>query len=308
MSPPGTGEVGANAAPIAGSGNGASPPLRLGGMALRNGLLIHGPTAWAAAVRSPDGRIEVASGPKPSFAGSRLGRAPILRGPLRLGEAMAVVPLVRVRLRSARLPFEDPRVLAIGLAASIASGVLRRLDRSEETSGEAALREGLIGALGLLPALAALRDRDLAAYHGVEHKAIGAYEQGLPDPAQVPKEHRRCGSNLIGPMLALSVAGQVVVHRLIDEPGPLARGLAGLAGVSVAVEMFAYAERHPGSALGRAVHVPGHEIQRLLSTREPTPEQLEVGVAALEAILREEAASGRDRAGGRAQPAEGAVS
>src|ERR1700756_800893 len=29
--------------------------LRLGGMALRNGLLVHGPTHWAAAVRRPDG-------------------------------------------------------------------------------------------------------------------------------------------------------------------------------------------------------------------------------------------------------------
>ncbi|HEY0277850.1 MAG TPA: hypothetical protein VGC32_06240 [Solirubrobacterales bacterium] len=35
--------------------------LRLGGMALRNGLLVHGPTHWAAAVRRPDGSIEVAS-------------------------------------------------------------------------------------------------------------------------------------------------------------------------------------------------------------------------------------------------------
>ena len=26
--------------------------LRLGGMALRNGLLVHGPTHWAAAVRT----------------------------------------------------------------------------------------------------------------------------------------------------------------------------------------------------------------------------------------------------------------
>ena len=55
--------------------------------------------------------------------------------------------------------------------------------------------------LGVLPALAALRDRDLAAYHGVEHKAIGAYEKGSLDPATAPKEHERCGSNLIAPML-----------------------------------------------------------------------------------------------------------
>ena len=42
-----------------------SQKLRLGGMALRNGLLVHGPTHWAAAVRTKDGAIKVASGPKP---------------------------------------------------------------------------------------------------------------------------------------------------------------------------------------------------------------------------------------------------
>ena len=31
--------------------------LRLGGMALRNGLLVHGPTHWAAAIRTRDGQI-----------------------------------------------------------------------------------------------------------------------------------------------------------------------------------------------------------------------------------------------------------
>ncbi len=41
--------------------------LRLGGMALRNGLLVHGPTHWAAAVRTRDGEIAVASGRKPDL-------------------------------------------------------------------------------------------------------------------------------------------------------------------------------------------------------------------------------------------------
>ena len=41
--------------------------LRLGGMALRNGLLVHGPTHWAAAVRTRGGAIEVASGRKPDL-------------------------------------------------------------------------------------------------------------------------------------------------------------------------------------------------------------------------------------------------
>jgi uncharacterized protein YqhQ len=93
------------------SGNGATPPaakpLRLGGMALRNGLLVHGPTAWAIAARNPAGEIDVASGPKPDFGGNRVASIPLLRGPVRMAEAFAVIPIARRALPSARLPFED---------------------------------------------------------------------------------------------------------------------------------------------------------------------------------------------------------
>jgi uncharacterized protein YqhQ len=258
-------------------------------MALRNGLLIHGPTSWAIAARSADGRIEVASGPKPRLARGRLAAVPMLRGPLRLAEALAVLPLARSRLASARLPFEDRAVIAATLISAAASGAVRRLRGNRPSPANAAFGEAAIAVLGMLPVLAALRDRDLAAYHGVEHKAIGGYETGT-DPARVPKEHQRCGSNLVAPMLVASVAGQATLRRLLERPGPVARGATAIAGVGLAVEAFAYAERNPRSPLGRAVHGPGHEIQRLLSTREPTPGQLEVGQAALDEILRAEGA------------------
>src|SRR6201996_5067387 len=85
--------------------------LRLGGMALRNGLLVHGPTHWAAAVRRPDGTIEVASERKPELVPDLVAKVPALRGPIKPAESMLVLPLVRRRMRSARLPFEEPRVL-----------------------------------------------------------------------------------------------------------------------------------------------------------------------------------------------------
>jgi uncharacterized protein YqhQ len=260
--------------------------LKLGGMALRNGLLVHGPTHWAAAVRGPGGEIEVASAPKPELAPRLAGRLPIVRGPLKLAEAMAILPAVRRRLPNARLPFEDWRVLAAIGGSLAASGALRR------RAGNPSLREGAVQALGLLPALVALSDRDLAAYHGVEHKAIAAYEQGVEDPATVPKEHDRCGSNLIAPLMLLSAGGTVLLERLVENPGPLARAGVGLGGASVAVEMFAWSDRHHGTALARAFHTPGREIQRRVATREPTPEQLEVGAAALEEILRVEEGPG----------------
>jgi uncharacterized protein YqhQ len=253
-------------------------------MALRNGLLIHGPTHWAAAVRGKDGAIEVASERKPALAPKLASRLPGLRGPLKLVEALAVVPMVRRRLPSARLPFEDPRVaLAIGTTLVVTSILRRRLRTS-------ALREGFVQVLGAVPAMVALSDRDLAAYHGVEHKAIAAYEQGIDDPASVPKEHDRCGSNLVAPMMLLSAGGTVLLERLVDSPGPLARAGVGLGGASLAVEMFAWSDRHHGAPLAEAFHTPGREIQRHLATKEPTPEQLEVGIAALAEILRVEGA------------------
>lgn len=256
--------------------------LRLGGMALRNGLLIHGPTHWAAAVRDADGSIEVASERKPELAPGLASRIPGLRGPLRLAEALAVLPLVRLRMPAARLPFENLRVLGAVGATLITTAALRK------RFGSSALREGLVQVLGAGPALVALLDRDLAAYHGVEHKAIAAYEQGIDDPAGVPKEHDRCGSNLITPMMLLSIGGTVLLERLVEKPNPAARALVGLAGASIAVEMFAWSDRHHGDPLAEAFHTPGREIQRLVATKEPTPQQLEVGVAALAEILRAE--------------------
>lgn len=266
----------------------SSERLRLGGMALRNGLLIHGPTHWAAAVRDAGGEIRVASERKPRLAPGLAAKLPGLRGPLRLAEALAVLPLARRRLPAARLPFEDRRVLAAIAATLVATAALRK------RLGSSALRESVVQAIGAAPAVVALLDRDLAAYHGVEHKAIAAYEQGIEDPAGVPKEHDRCGSNLVVPMMLLSVGGTVVLERLVERPGPLARAAVGLGGASLAVEMFAWSDRHHGEPLAEAFHAPGREIQRRLATREPTPEQLEVGVAAVTEILRVERAGGGD--------------
>jgi uncharacterized protein YqhQ len=263
--------------------------LRLGGMALRNGLLIHGPTHWAAAVRDADGQIQVASEGKPELAPHLVARLPGLRGPLKLAEAILVLPLARRRLPAARLPFEDRRVLVAAAATLGLTGLLRR--RGRPTS---ALREGLAQVVGAVPALVALMDRDLAAYHGVEHKAIAAYEQGVDDVASVPKEHDRCGSNLMLPMMVLSAGGTLLLERLVESPSPAARAAVGLGGASIAVEMFAWSDRHHGDPLAEAFHTPGREIQRRWATKEPTPAQLEVGLAAMAEILRVERGNGGD--------------
>ena len=254
--------------------------LRLGGMALRNGLLVHGPTHWAAAVRTPGGDIAVASGRKPRL--KAVDPVPGLRGVVRLGEAFVVIPLVKRALPQAKLPFESPSVLGVATGASLAGALLRR--RVGGTTGETAA-----AMLSLAPALLALRGGDLAAYHGVEHKAIAAYEAPEEtDAADAAKEHDRCGSHLVTPLLASNLAGALLVRRVLERPGPVAGAGVAVASTAAAVEIFAWCERNAGTPLARALRRPGFELQRVLGTREPDERQLDVGRAALAEILRVE--------------------
>jgi uncharacterized protein YqhQ len=259
--------------------------LRLGGMALRNGLLVHGPTHWAASVRRRDGTIATASGRKPRV--HAVEKLPGVRGVVRLAEAMVVIPLVKRALPEARLPFQDAKVLGAMFAAAAGGRLLRRHGTGPSVETAAA-------AISLLPSVVALRGGELAAYHGVEHKAIAAYETDAADAADVAKEHDRCGSHLMAPLLASNLAGAALLRRALERPGPAAQLAVGVASLGLAVEIFVWSERHAGSRTARALRRPGHELQRVLGTREPTAEQLEVGRAALAEILRVEVAPVQD--------------
>ena len=250
-----------------------SDKIRLGGMALTNGVLVHGPTSWACAVRTDEGEIKVASAPKRLFAPGI--QQPFLRGPLRLAESFAVLPDVRRKLPEARLPFERPSVLAATLASALTVQVVRR-----SKLGETA-RELLSGALSLAPAMLALRGGELAAYHGAEHVSIGTYEHG----EKRAKEHERCGSHLIGPLLAASAVSNVLASRAPAHLRGPARTASSVGAVGVAVEVFAWMTKHPRHPLAKALARPGHELQHRIATAEPSAAQLEVAEAALAACL-----------------------
>ena len=142
-------------------------------------------------------------------------------------------------------------------------------------------RELLSGALSLTPALLALRGGELAAYHGAEHVSIGTYEHGV----KRAKEHERCGSHLIGPLLAASAAGNVLAARAPARYRGSARMASSIGAVGAAVEVFAWMTKNPDHPLSKALARPGHELQHRIATAEPSPAQLEVAEAALAACL-----------------------
>jgi uncharacterized protein YqhQ len=248
--------------------------IRLGGMAMPNGVLVHGPSSWACAIRHPDGRLEVASARK-RFRAANV-TSPLLRGPARLAEAMALLPQVKRKLPAAQLPMQRPRVLVTMVGAAIAVKGVRESGRLRP-----AAQELISGLLSIAPAAFAMRGSELAAYHGAEHISIGTYEHG----AGATKEHERCGGHLVGPLVATSAVGNLLAGLAPKRARNGARAAAQLGALAASTEIFGWMTRHPDNLVAQALSKPGHELQHRLSTAEPSPEQLEVAEAALAACL-----------------------
>jgi uncharacterized protein YqhQ len=254
-------------------------------MALANGVLVHGARHWSCAVRTGEGELKVASGLKPVRSVDVANR--LVRGPARIVEIFALLPEVRRQLPEAKLPFQRPGVIGAMVGSMVAIQVVRR------TRFSPLAQESLAAVLALGPAVIALRGTALAEYHGAEHISIGSYEHGEPRT----REHERCGSHMIGPLLVTTAVGSALASRAPKHLRPVARLAAAAGSVAAAVEVFSWMvanEKHP---LARALARPGHELQQRLVTAEPSPEQLEVANAALAECLRLE--SGQD---GRRDP------
>ena len=257
-----------------------SEKIRLGGMALANGVLVHGPRYWACAVRGRDGEVKVASGRKPFRAVDVELEA--LRAPARIAEVFALLPVIRRELPEARLPFERPRVAAALAGSALAARALRA-SRLSPT-----VQEALAALLALGPAAIALRGSTLAEYHGAEHVSIGSYEHDEPRA----REHERCGSHIVAPLVVTSAAGGALATRAPEHLRPLARAAAALAALAASTEVFGWMLRNESHPLARALARPGHELQHRLVTADPSAEQLEVADAALAECLRLESTGG----------------
>jgi uncharacterized protein YqhQ len=251
-------------------------------MALANGVLVHGPRSWACAIRTDDGGVKVVAQHK-RFRAAEI-ESPLLRGPVRLLDAMAIIPQIRRELPEAKLPFQRPAVLA----AMLASAAVVKVVRDSGRVGPAA-QELVSGLLSVAPAALALRGSDVAAYHGAEHISIGSYEHG----ERATKEHERCGSHLLGPLLLTSIAGRLATAGLRGPLAGVTRTAVALGALAAATEVFVWMVRNPDHPLSEALARPGHELQHRLATAEPTPEQLEVAQAALDECLRLEGVSGK---------------
>ena len=128
-------------------------------------------------------------------------------------------------------------------------------------------------------------------YHGAEHKAINTLEAGLPlnaaNSQKASRIHPRCGTSFIFIVLAVDLLVCLFLPRpawYLRVPLHLAV-LPFVAGLSY--EVIKAAGKYRRNPLIMAVFAPGMWSQ-LLTTREPDPDQTEVSLAALYAVLHAE--------------------
>ena len=142
-------------------------------------------------------------------------------------------------------------------------------------------------------------------YHGAEHKAIHAIENGAPlTPKSVQgfsRLHPRCGTSF----LFLVVVISIIVFTLIGRPQTPLQHLLRVASMpliaGVAFEFIRLSGRYANHPVVRVLVWPGLQFQRL-TTREPDLTMCEIAIAALERVRVDEAVVAVERAGGSVPP------
>ena len=149
------------------------------------------------------------------------------------------------------------------------------------------------------------------AYHGAEHKTIRCYEAGLPltveNVREQTRKHPRCGTSFLFVVLILSILVFSITSSLILMLIPDLETLLGsvlyrvvmillkLLLLPLVVAIGYEINRlvgHYDNFLTRILTAPGMWFQNF-TTNEPDDSMIEVGIAALEAVLPEEAGADR---------------
>jgi uncharacterized protein YqhQ len=261
---------------------------KVGGQAVFRGVMLRDERRWAVAVRTPAGDIAVRSEPLPTW-GRSWKKVPVVRGVVGVATALPIgftamrwsrvqglgTPTggVRALLRIAGALFAllvVPPFLTDQLVGGLHNSWVSVIVNNLATIG------CLVGYSAVTGRLADLRM--LFEYHGAEHKVVAACEAGVPMTpeavAPFSTRHVRCGTSLLL-VIAVVAAGA----SMLELPAIIAVPLV----VGVAVELQGRAAANMRRSWVRALVRPGLALQRV-TTREPSSDQLEVAIAALQAV------------------------
>ncbi|MBC7286885.1 MAG: DUF1385 domain-containing protein [Armatimonadetes bacterium] len=284
-----------------------------GGQAVIEGVMMQAPDRWALAVRRADGKVALYTRHHVMLSHKhRWLRLPLVRGNAALYDALATawhglqlsaeVAMADAAAECGSSP-EQPKWMLTAtalLAAALGIGLFvllptwatdwaragRQLGPIANNAIEAAVRlaviVGYIAAVGLRSEI-----RRIFQYHGAEHATINCYEAGeevTPDNAlRFSTLHPRCGTSFLLTVIVV----KLFVNCFLGWPVLWERMLLRIAVLPVvaglAYEVIYFAGRRRGTVFAQALAAPGLLLQAL-TTRRPTPDQVEVAIYALSAV------------------------
>ena len=142
---------------------------------------------------------------------------------------------------------------------------------------------GYIWAIGFMPDI-----KRVFGYHGAEHKTINAYEAGVELTPQKVQEftllNPRCGTTFLLIVLLLATLVFIAIGKLPFPLMVLSRIVLVPVVAAISYEFIRLMANLYGNAVVRAIMAPGLALQKM-TTRPPDLSMIEVGIAALNAVL-----------------------
>jgi len=295
------------------------PDKEVGGQAVIEGVMIRSPQRIATAVRDPNGQIVVTHKPYTGLAKRyKLLGIPILRGAISLFEMLGIG--IKSLNFSADIAAREPGksaedgdakgmpviLLVLTMVVGLGLGIFLFFFIPLWLAQTAGFQKGALGFNLIAGAIRVIlfvayvwgfslyKDfRRVFEYHGAEHKSIFAHENDeeltVENIRKYSTFHPRCGTSflIIVAMLAILTysISDSIYQVVTGTPPPLLNRFAlhfsllpFVAGVSY--ELLKWAGRNRDRRLTRLFSAPGLWLQRI-TTKEPSPEQIEVAVVAV---------------------------
>lgn len=278
-----------------------------GGQAVVEGVMMRGQETCVTAVRQSNGKVVVESQELSKIYKGKIRKTPFLRGIIVLLESIVLGMQSITRSASIALEEEGEEVsgwmLWLTIAGSIAFAVVLFFLAPLFLTNLLNINEGIVfnlvdGAIritilviylsimGFLPDL-----RRVFSFHGAEHKAVNAWENGVPLEVEEVRKfstaHVRCGTSFTFIVLIISI----LVFSLVGKPALWLMILSRIVLIpviaAISYEALYFAGRHSDNVIVKILSKPGMLLQSL-TTREPDDSQLEVSIAALRRVIETE--------------------
>lgn len=295
----------------------------IGGQALIEGVMMRGSKVIAISVRKPDGEIETKIEKLNPLFSAKFFKLPIIRGAFALIDAM----VIGIKAITYSAEIQNPEdyekgkfelfldrhfgnrgekimmglsvtvslLLAVFLFGMLPSFIINLLKSHIGDSLVLSLLEGVLKFFMFLSYILLIsRMKEIQRvfqYHGAEHKTIACFEAGESLEPRKAKEksrlHPRCGTSFLIYVMAISI----ILFSFVTWSNVWVRiglKLLILPVVSgLAYEVIKISARYIDNRFFCYLAKPGLMLQNL-TTAEPDEAQLEVAIAAMQAVLDEE--------------------